>query len=192
MQVALYSRKVSKTNLPYIVELLNQFKRMGWKPVLEKEFKKQLVKKIGLDTSTLEFTSHKDFVSGIDMVVSLGGDGTFIQSVNYIRDSQVPIIGINTGRLGFLANVSKESIHDAFEKLQRKQFDYQKPNGKIKKIKTVGDKWATFQTVNFNTASQPFYVLLSPDLEMLNSPKEYTDKADYLQWLQTGLVNLNR
>ena len=72
------------------------------------------------------------------------------------------------------------------------QFDYQKPNGKIKKIKTVGDKWATFQTVNFNTASQPFYVLLSPDLEMLNSPKEYTDKADYLQWLQTGLVNLNR
>lgn len=75
---------------------------------------------------------------------------------------------------------------------ESEQFDYQKPNGKIKKIKTVGDKWATFQTVNFNTASQPFYVLLSPDLEMLNTPKEYTDKADYLQWLQTGLVNLNR
>lgn len=126
MQVALYSQKVSKTNLPYIVELLNQFKRMGWKPLLEKEFKKQLVKKIGLDNATLEFTSHRDFVSGIDMVISLGGDGTFIQSVNYIRDSQVPIIGINTGRLGFLANVSKESINEAFEKLQKKQFDYQK------------------------------------------------------------------
>lgn len=126
MNVALYSRKVSKINLPYVVELLAYFKKLGWKPVLEKEFKKQLVKKIGLDNSTLEFTSHTDFISGIDMAVSLGGDGTFIQSVNYIRNSQVPIIGINTGRLGFLANVSKEAMADAFEKLQSKQFEYQK------------------------------------------------------------------
>lgn len=126
MNVALYSRKVSKTNLPYVVELLNHFKKVGWKPVLEKDLKKQLVKKIGLDNSTLEFGSHTDFVKGIDMAVSLGGDGTFIQSVNYIRDSQVPIIGINTGRLGFLANISKEAMTDAFEKLQTKQFEYQK------------------------------------------------------------------
>lgn len=125
MNVALYSRKVSKTNLPYVVELLNHLKKMGWNPVLEKDLKKQLVKKIGLDNSTLEFSSHTDFVSGIDLVVSLGGDGTFIQSVNYIRDSQVPIIGINTGRLGFLANVSKEAMTEAFEKLRLKQFEYQ-------------------------------------------------------------------
>jgi NAD+ kinase len=108
------------------VELLAHFKKMGWKPVLERELKKQLVKKIGLDSSILEFTSHTDFISGIDMAVSLGGDGTFIQSVNYIRNSQVPIIGINTGRLGFLANVSKDAMVDAFEKLQSKQFEYQK------------------------------------------------------------------
>lgn len=75
---------------------------------------------------------------------------------------------------------------------ESEQFDYQKPNGKIKKIKTVGDKWATFQTVNFNTASQPFYVLLSPELEMLNSPKQYTSKANYLNWLQVGVVNFNK
>lgn len=173
MQVALYSRKVSKTNLPYIVELLNQFKRMGWKPVLEKEFKKQLVKRIGLDNSTLEFTSHKDFVSGIDMVISLGGDGTFIQSVNYIRDSQVPIIGINTGRLGFLANVSKESINDAFEKLQRKQFDYQKRS--LLRVETAshhfGDANVALNevTVSRKDSSAMLTVHASLDNEYMNS-----------------------
>lgn len=98
---------------------------MGWNPVFEEELKKQLVKKVDIDRGGLEFSSHKDFIKGIDLVVSLGGDGTFIQSVNYVRDSQVPIIGINTGRLGFLANVSKEAMSEAFEKLQSKQFEYQ-------------------------------------------------------------------
>lgn len=125
MNVALYSRKVSKTNLPYVVELLAHFHKMGWNPVLEKDLKAQLVKKIGLSAATSEFSSYKDFTGGIDLVVSLGGDGTFIQSVNYVRDSQVPIIGINTGRLGFLANISKESMNEAFEKLQDKKFEYQ-------------------------------------------------------------------
>lgn len=173
MQVALYSRKVSKTNLPYIVELLDQFKRMGWKPVLEKEFKKQLVKKIGLDNSTLEFTSHRDFVSGIDMVVSLGGDGTFIQSVNYIRDSQVPIIGINTGRLGFLANVSKESINEAFEKLQKKQFDYQKRS--LLRVETASNHFGDANvalnevTVSRKDSSAMLTVHASLDDEYMNS-----------------------
>lgn len=125
MNVALYSRKVSKTNLPYVVELLAHFQKMGWNPVLEKDLKTQLVKKIGLPAATSEFSSYRDFSGGIDLVVSLGGDGTFIQSVNYVRDSQVPIIGINTGRLGFLANISKESMTEAFEKLQDKKFEYQ-------------------------------------------------------------------
>lgn len=137
MNVALYSRKASKSNLPYLVELLSHFHRMGWKPVLEKELKKELVKKIGLNPATLEFSSHTDFKKGIDMVVSLGGDGTFIQSVNYIRDSQVPIIGINMGRLGFLANISKDAMQEAFDKLQAKQFEYQKRS--LLRVKTASN-----------------------------------------------------
>lgn len=125
MNVAFYSRKASKTNLPYVVEVLEHFNRLGWTPILERELKQQLVKAIGLDPRTQEFSSHLDFSAGIDMVVSLGGDGTFIQSVNYVRDSKVPIVGINTGRLGFLANVSKESMIEAFEKLVSKKYDLQ-------------------------------------------------------------------
>ncbi|SNR14647.1 Thiol:disulfide interchange protein DsbD [Tenacibaculum jejuense] len=67
------------------------------------------------------------------------------------------------------------------------QFDFVKPNGKIKKIRTYGEKWATLQTVNFKNASQPYYVQLSPDMEVLNTPQQYTDKLSYYNWLKTGL-----
>lgn len=70
---------------------------------------------------------------------------------------------------------------------QDEQFDYIKPNGKIKRIRSYGDKWATFQSANFKTASQPFYVLMSPNLEILNTPQQYTDKSTYYNWLKTGI-----
>ena len=69
------------------------------------------------------------------------------------------------------------------------QFDFVKPSGKIKKIRTYGEKWATLQTVNFKNASQPFYVQLSPEMEVLNSPQQYTDKLTYYNWLKEGLKN---
>ena len=69
------------------------------------------------------------------------------------------------------------------------QFDFLKDNGKIKKIETVGDKWSTFQVINFKNTSQPYYVLLSPDLEVLNTEQQYTDRDTYYAWLQKGLQN---
>ena len=71
------------------------------------------------------------------------------------------------------------------------QFKFKRANGKLKDIETVGDKWATFQTVNFQTASQPYYVLMTADLEILNHAEQYTDKDTYLTWLKKGIVNFN-
>jgi thiol:disulfide interchange protein DsbD len=69
------------------------------------------------------------------------------------------------------------------------QFEFQYQSGRIKTIETVGQKWGTFQTLNFNAASQPYYVLLSPDMEVLNSSIQYTDRDTYFNWLNTGLQN---
>ncbi|QXP73425.1 cytochrome c biogenesis protein CcdA [Tenacibaculum sp. HL-MS23] len=74
---------------------------------------------------------------------------------------------------------------------EEEQFDFIKPNGKVKRIRTYGDKWATLQVANFKTASQPFYILMSPNLELLNSPQQYTDHTSYYNWLKTGLDNFN-
>lgn len=73
------------------------------------------------------------------------------------------------------------------------QFQYIKPNGSLKNIKTVGDKWATLQTVSFQNNSQPFYALLNHNMELLNHTTAYTPLAgEYLNWLEKGLENFEK
>ncbi|MGI9547079.1 MAG: cytochrome c biogenesis protein CcdA [Flavobacteriaceae bacterium] len=69
------------------------------------------------------------------------------------------------------------------------QFNFEFDSGKVKTINTVGEKWGTFQTLNFGSASQPYYVLLSPDLEILNMAIQNTDSDTYRNWLENGLEN---
>jgi len=78
-------------------------------------------------------------------------------------------------------------VDDRKELPEDQQFDFQYESGRVKSIETVGQKWGTFQTLNFNAASQPYYVLLSPDLEVLNNAVQYTDRDTYKAWLNSGL-----
>jgi len=72
------------------------------------------------------------------------------------------------------------------------QFDFRKANGNIKKIKTYGDKWSAFQILNFKNASQPYYILMNANLEILNSPQQYTDIKTYKSWLEKGIENFSK
>lgn len=79
-------------------------------------------------------------------------------------------------------------VDDNVKKLPKEQqFDFQYESGRVKTIETVGQKWGTFQTLNFNAASQPYYVLLSPELDVLNNAVQYTDRDTYKAWLTSGL-----
>ncbi len=81
-------------------------------------------------------------------------------------------------------------VDDRKELTEDERFNFLKPTGGTKRIKTVGDKWATFQTVNFKNNSQPYYILMDSDYKVLNEPVGYTPNADeYLLWLQEGLNN---
>ena len=75
---------------------------------------------------------------------------------------------------------------------KEQQFDFLKKNGKVKRIKTVGDKWSTFQVINFKNASQPYYILMNADLEILNTPQQYTDRDTYFRWLQKGIETFKK
>ncbi|MDT7830479.1 cytochrome c biogenesis protein CcdA [Pricia sp. S334] len=82
-------------------------------------------------------------------------------------------------------------IDDREELPEDQQFDFKFDSGRIKRIETIGQKWGTFQSVNFNAASQPYYVLLSPELEVLNNAVQYTDRDEYRNWLLQGLQRYN-
>ena len=78
-------------------------------------------------------------------------------------------------------------VDDRKELEKENQLNLKYKSGKIKEIRTVGDKSATFQALNFKSASQPYYVLLDPNLKILNSPIQYTTKDVYQAWLEEGL-----
>lgn len=126
MNVGIYSRKILKHEVSFFKQFFQHLENLGWNPIIEKNFKEQLIKKIGIAESCETFESYKDFQTGIDLAVSIGGDGTFLKTVSYIRSSGVPIIGINTGRLGFLANTSTEDFDKTLERVKKKDFEFQK------------------------------------------------------------------
>jgi len=77
---------------------------------------------------------------------------------------------------------------DDREKLPEEyQFDFKHKNGRVERIETIGDKWATFQEVNFRTASQPYYVLITSEHQLLSTPVQYVDTDTYKTWLKNGL-----
>ena len=145
MKVAIYGKKINKQNAPYFVHFLSILKNYGWDAVLEKELKEQLVKKVGISDHYEVFSTRADLKTGIDLAFSIGGDGTFIKTVSYIRDSGVPILGINTGRLGFLAGVTvAEAVAHAIENLKDRKFSIEKRS--LLKLETKNN---LFGEINF-------------------------------------------
>ena len=65
-------------------------------------------------------------------------------------------------------------------------------SGRIRNIETIGQKWAAFQAINFNSVAQPHYILMMPDGTVLAPPQQYTDIPTYLKWLKNGLSNVPR
>jgi NAD+ kinase len=126
MNVAIYGRKLNRQTISVFEQVFSLLERFNWKPVLEQELQEQLIKKGNIGGQYENFKDHTDLKSGIDMAFSVGGDGTFLKTVSFIRESGVPILGINTGRLGFLANINPEKMEEMFAMVQEKRYTYQK------------------------------------------------------------------
>jgi NAD+ kinase len=139
-QIAVYAKKIFKQDLSVFENLLKGIVELGWKPVLEHELAQQLHAKFQWPLTYQTFTNHLDLKSGFDLMISLGGDGTFLKAVSFIRDSGVPILGINTGRLGFLSNLSKSQIAQTLQRFNDGQYEFQKRS--LLRVHTDNDLFA--------------------------------------------------
>ena len=72
------------------------------------------------------FENHENLNESFDLFISIGGDGTFLRSIEFVRNLNLPIIGINTGRLGFLATTKKENLEKSLTKILKKKFSVEK------------------------------------------------------------------
>ena len=92
---------------------------------IEKKFYTLLQKEKVLNNKQKTFASFYELDNSFDLMITIGGDGTFLRSVTYVRNLDIPILGINTGRLGFLAIIPKNCIEDCFNQILNGEFTLQ-------------------------------------------------------------------
>jgi len=125
MKVGIFGQSNNEVTIKYVDQLVALCSQHGVSIVFEENFHKSFEQLIQANNFTT-FSGYDDLDRDLDFFFSVGGDGTFLRSVTFIRDLEIPVIGINTGRLGFLANIQKDSIAAAFEKIIKGQFVVQK------------------------------------------------------------------
>lgn len=107
MKVAVFGQAFYPDSIKYLIQILSVFKKRKVRYVFEEQYI-NLIRESKLELDHSETFSRLD--DTFDLFFSLGGDGTILASVNHVRDINIPIVGINTGRLGFLATIHKENI----------------------------------------------------------------------------------
>lgn len=119
MKIALYSRGVEPSQEPDVLLLLNELYRCGIKPVIYRPFYQQLQ----LTEQPLDvFDGPGDLDESFECMMSLGGDGTLLDTITLVRDKNIPLIGINFGRLGFLAGIGREELALTAEALANRTY----------------------------------------------------------------------
>ncbi|HYK77353.1 MAG TPA: NAD kinase [Daejeonella sp.] len=127
MKIAIYGRQFNNSVLPYVQQVFDSLAALDIEPLLFDKYHQFIQGKIFFPKKLGVFNSYADLMSAnIEVMISLGGDGTLLDTVALIRDSQIPVIGINFGRLGFLASINKDDIQSAIQNLVDRNFTLDK------------------------------------------------------------------
>lgn len=110
MKVAIYGQYYQNSTEPIIRDIFIFFNTKNIDLVIEANFLKILYEKKLVTKDYKTFSSYKELDKSFDLFLSIGGDGTILRAATLVRNSGIPILGINAGRLGFLASVQKEDI----------------------------------------------------------------------------------
>ena len=121
MRFALFTKLDPEENNEHIFSVFNSLKKNNIDFDIDSESYKLISKKFD-DISNFNFNPIKKLTNEYDYVVSIGGDGTILRSANEIGKLSIPIIGLNRGRLGFLANSAIENFESILEKLKESMF----------------------------------------------------------------------
>ena len=122
MKVAIFGQYYQNDTRPIIKDIFVFFNRNQVEMVIEENFLKILYEEKIVEKQYKTFSSHTDLDNSFSIVISIGGDGTILRAATYVRDSGIPILGVNAGRLGFLAKVQKESIESFLQIVLEKKY----------------------------------------------------------------------
>ena len=122
MKVAVYGKQFQQEVAPFVYELFLELEKAQMEVLVYEPFYNFLSQQIRLNLFLGTYNSYEELKKNIDLFISIGGDGTILDATTLIRDTGIPIIGVNTGRLGFLADIAKEQIPKTIKQLINKRY----------------------------------------------------------------------
>jgi NAD+ kinase len=126
MKFAIYGQYYQNDTRPIIRDIFVFLNKNEVELVIETEFLKILYQEGILKKEYKTFSTPADLDSSFDMLLSIGGDGSILRAVTFVRQTGIPILGVNAGRLGFLAKVQKENIEDFMQLVLDKNYTISK------------------------------------------------------------------
>jgi len=127
MKIAIYGRQFNNTVLPHVQQVFDSLAQYDIDAFVFDKYNHFISGKIFYPKKSQIFRNYHDLIAAkVDVMISLGGDGTLLDTVTLIRDSNIPVIGINFGRLGFLASINKNDIVSAMQSLVNREFTLDK------------------------------------------------------------------
>lgn len=122
MKVAIHGKVFPENTIPVIEYTTNLLRKRNYAIFLSNSFHDQVLKN-GVDLSECGIYTPGMSLESFDFVISIGGDGTLLETITHVGKAEKPILGVNTGRLGFLATTNKEMISEALDRIENNEFD---------------------------------------------------------------------
>ena len=126
MTIAIFGSPYPQHFTKYIQHLIKKLESEHIKIIIEKSFNTFLKNNIRFSSKIDTFNSHESLIDNADILLSIGGDGTLLKSVTFVRRLNIPIMGINTGRLGFISSISTVEIDDAINDILKGNYEVDK------------------------------------------------------------------
>ena len=122
MRIALFGKEFTSSQLDYIRILVETLENQGCEILVWKPFHDFMKDRISFRSEISLFQEHGDLKGKADMLFSVGGDGTMLHSVRLVRDSGIPIAGVNLGRMGFLSSIPQGEIIEAVDDIMENRY----------------------------------------------------------------------
>ncbi|MEN8116309.1 MAG: NAD kinase [Bacteroidota bacterium] len=181
MKVAVFGTRVSDDFVPVLQEFFHFLKKNQIEVQLYKPFYNHLVEELKTRAYyTGFFHSYTDFDEKNDFIFSVGGDGTFLQSVLNIRNFNIPVIGLNSGRLGFLADISENQVNEALVNIFNNNYS-------IVERSMLDIDFSDRRNLDFNYALNEMTVLKTDTSSMINITAYINDEFLNNYWAD-GLI----
>jgi NAD+ kinase len=122
MKAAIYSRIMEDDQQQDVQLFFDELEKQKIEPVIFHNFFEEIKEIIHLPSKTQTFSLSEDLTSDVEFIISLGGDGTLLDTVTLVRDKPISIMGINFGRLGFLASIGREDVKTAVKAMANRTY----------------------------------------------------------------------